>query len=122
MERKGNGPGEGRGRRLYISGRGPQGPLVLCPRAPRPPSASPRPPLVPSPPPRVGLRYGAVDRDGAYWGVSRLTAIGWQPRLLAVDPWCVSAHHCHLFAVLLPLSPWWRTGPFAQQETRDRAT
>lgn len=59
--------------------------------APRAPLREPAAPLVPSPPPRVGLRYGAVDRDGAYWGVE--TVIGWQPRLLAVDPWCVSMHH-----------------------------
>lgn len=102
MERKGNGLREGRGRRLYISGRGPQGSLVLSPRAPRPPSANPRPPLSRPIPRGWAWDTGPSTGTGAYWGVE--TVIGWQPRLLAVDPWCVSMHHCHPFAVLFPSS------------------
>lgn len=70
--------------------------------APRAPPPRTRDPPCPVPSPAGGPEIRGRRPDGAYWGVKK--AIGWQPRLLAVDPWCVSVHHCHRFAVLLPSS------------------
>lgn len=119
MERKGNGLREGRGRRLYISGRGPQASLVLSPRAPRPPSANPRPPLS-RPLPRGWAWDTGPSTGTGLIGVSRRSLDGNR----GCWPSTLGAFRCITATPLLSCShrQWWRTGPFAQQETRDRAT